>query len=123
MEEDLTKGSPPDETPAAPVAPVETAPPVSGKIPVKRNWTRIALVAVSIVAILLLASTITLAVLGDFGGHHGPEAPSRIGNQPIGPMQGQGYSGQQQTRPVNPGNRNGQTDQQTQPSPPESQSE
>ena len=57
------------------VAPVETAlPPVIGKIPAKRNRTRIALVAVSIVAILLLASTITLAVLGDFGGHHFPEA-------------------------------------------------
>jgi hypothetical protein len=95
--------------------------------PARRNWTKIALVAVSIVAVLLLASTITLAALGDFGGHHGPEATGRIGNQPGGPAQRQGYGGEQRTRPANPGNQNGQKDrrkdQQVQPSPPESQSE
>jgi hypothetical protein len=91
--------------------------------PARRDWTKIALVAVSIVAVLLLASTITLAALGNFDGHHGPEAPGRIGNQPGGPAQGQGYGGQQRSRPVNPGNQSGQKDQQKQPSPPESQSE
>lgn len=101
----------------------ETVAAASGKTPVKHNWTRIALVAVSLVAVLLLASTITLAVLGDFGGHHRPEVPGRIGNQPSGPMPGQGYGGQRRTRPLNPGNQSGRTERQAQPSPPESQSE
>lgn len=66
----------------------EKVPPTN---PRGNNWMLIALIAVSSVALLLLASTITLAVVGDFGGRgrgfkmernfcpmHGPEG----GNPP-----------------------------------------
>lgn len=43
------------------------SPPAAGP-PKKRNWMLIALIAVSCAALLLLGSTITLAVVGDFGG-------------------------------------------------------
>ncbi len=100
MEESPT-GSPVQEEQAAPEIPadttaIETAPaaPSGGKQPAKRNWTFIALVAVSVVAVLLLASTITLAVVGDFGGHDRPGTPRRLrqpahGPHAAGPRHGQ----------------------------------
>jgi hypothetical protein len=122
MEESPT-GSPVQEEQAAPetaagATAIETAPaapaaPSGGKQPAKRNWTLIALVAVSVVAVLLLASTITLAVVGDFGGHDRPGTPAGYGNQPMGPMQQGPGMGNQKGRPGMPQDR-GQDQQQDQ---------
>lgn len=136
--EDSPTGSPTQEEQPAIVSPavtttVEAVPqaPAGGKQPARHNWTLIALVAVSIVAVLLLASTITLAVVGDFGGHDRPGTPARIGDQPMGPMQQGPGTGRRQGRPEMPGapgqnlqNQGDQGSQGTQqpPSTPESRS-
>ena len=52
-----------------------------------RNWMQVALIAVSIVAVLLLIATICLAVTGDFG-HHGRF--DRFGGPPGRMMRGRG---------------------------------
>ncbi len=75
---------------------VEAQPAPAEKVTKKdRNWTLIALIAVSVIAVLLLAATICLAVNGDFG-HDGRF--ERFGRPPgPGPMMRQ-WDGQGQWR-------------------------
>lgn len=91
MDETPTGGSAPEEKPVE-VAPVAGPPtvgnPPAGSLTKQRNWTLIALIAVSCVALLLLGSTITLAVVGDFGGRKAGLRFERPGGPDVGPMQG-----------------------------------
>jgi hypothetical protein len=79
-EESATEDKAPEEKPAAeettaadekpPAPPAVESPPTGVKPPAKHNWTLIALIAVSIVAILLLAATISMGVTGGGWEHH-----------------------------------------------------
>jgi hypothetical protein len=81
-----------------------TAAPEAGRPSKQHNWTLIALVAVSILAVLLLASTIVMAVAGDFPCHNGKAGWERQGRQGMGHMQGEGNQWRRQQRPFPPMN-------------------
>ena len=122
MDETSTGGSAPEEKPvgAAPAAgpPTVEAPtaenPPAASPPNKRNWTLIALIAVSCVALLLLGSTITLAVVGDFGGQKGGFRFERPGLRDMGPMRGPG-DGRLPERPLRQWNNRGDEGEQAEP--------
>ncbi len=82
----------------------ETAAPDDVEPAKRHNWTMIALVAVSILAALLLASTIALAVTGDFECRNGKAGWERQDRQGTCPMQGQGNQWRRQQRPFPPVN-------------------
>lgn len=97
MDSAETGGSPPEEKPDEATAEerpsgtvMEEKPPTGGKPPRKLNWMLIALIAVSCVALLLLAATITLAVTEGCGHHGGHERFKRFGEGRMGPMGGPG---------------------------------
>ncbi len=69
MDSTESGGKKPEEN-AAQTAPVEEKAAEEKPPRKERNWTLIALIAVSIIAVLLLAATIGLAVTGDCD-HHG----------------------------------------------------
>lgn len=103
MDQTETGGSEPDEKAGeekAPEAAAEKAPTAPADKPPRKdnNWTLIALIAVSVVALLLLIATIGLAVTGDFGHNRGFERFERPGGKP-GPMMRFKGEGQQQGRP------------------------
>ena len=79
MEENVEK----EQTP-------EVSTPEAGKPAKQHNWTMIALVVVSILAMLLLASTIVLAVGGGFPCRNGKAGWEGQGRQGMGHMQGEG---------------------------------
>lgn len=100
--EDVSGRTPPEEKPTVEEKPVEAAaqqavesPPAPVGKPHKKNGNGIliALVAVSVVAVLLLAATICLAVTGDFGRDgrfemfEGRPGPPMMRRQPPGQRQ------------------------------------
>lgn len=89
-----------EKVPAAPGAQAAEYPPAPADKPPKKdnNWTLIALIAVSVVALLLLIATIGLAVTGDFGHNRRFERFERPGGQP-GPMMRFRGEGQRQDGP------------------------
>lgn len=129
MDETSTGGSAPEEKPVE-VAPAAGPPPVeaptvenppAGSPPKKRNWTFIALIAVSCVALLLLGSTITLAVVGDFGCQKGGFRFERPDLRDMGPMRGPG-DGRLPERPFRQwNNQDNQDNQDQQTTPPDKQ--
>jgi hypothetical protein len=80
----------------------------------KLNWTLIALIAVSCVAVLLLAATITLAVTGGCGRRWGHERFEKFGKGRMGPMWG---PGEQRWREGLPGQPNSSATQNPQAQP------
>ena len=134
MDPTVTGDNMPEEKPdeatveeGTPVALTEEKPPEGGKPPRKLNWMLIALIAVSCVAVLLFASTITLAVTGGCGHHGGHERFERPDNGRMGPLHGRGEGGLRDGPPwrqKNQGNQNKQAQPpQTQPTPQSSQTQ
>lgn len=115
-------------TPAAP-PPVES-PPAPPRSPSKQNWMLIALIAVSVIALLLLATTICLAVVGEGRFHRGGERFEKSGQRNWGPMMnrdGGGWRGcpwlqKNQNGKVQPPLPTPTPTPQTQPTPPSGQS-
>ena len=92
--------------------------------PEKRNWTLIALIAVSCVAVLLLATMVSLAVTVGVDHQCGHEKFERPGGWDMGPMQRRGDGRRRDQFPQQPENSATQnpqaqpnTPQQTQPVP------
>lgn len=134
MDPAVTGDNMPEEKPeeataeeGTPVALTEEKPPEGGKPPRKLNWMLIALIAVSCVAVLLLAATITLAVTEGCSYHRGHKRFERPDNGRMGPMWGpgerrwrDGFPGPQE----NSGTQNQQVQPpQTQPAPQSSQTQ
>jgi hypothetical protein len=124
--EGITAEATPPETAAVKQPPAGEAPPAatppSGVAPIKHNWTLIALIVVSCVAVLLLAATIALAVTGSYDHHHGYMKLERNENFRMGPMmRGRGSDGWQNrvpAQPKNPADKNQQSQPpQTAPAP------
>ena len=119
----------PDEATAEEGTPLasEERPPEGGKTPRKQNWMLIALIAVSCVAVLLLAATITLAVTEGCGRYRGHERFERPGNGRMGPMWGpreRRWRDKLPGLPENSGTQNQQAQPlQTQPAPQSSQTQ
>ncbi|MCJ7745681.1 MAG: hypothetical protein MUP40_05260 [Actinobacteria bacterium] len=128
--DDKPEEKPDEATSGEMTAPEEKPPaenPPADRPPGKRNWILIALIAVSCVAVLLFASTITLAVTGGCGHHGGHERFERPDNGRMGPMHGRGEGGLRDGSPwrqKNQGNQNKQAQPpQRQPTPQSSQTQ
>jgi hypothetical protein len=98
--------------------PTSAAPPLPPKpAGTKHDWTHIALIVLSIVVVLLLASTIAMAVTGGYGCHRGHQKFEEGFRMQRGPMM-RGYGRQFRNQiPDNNQNQQGQT-QQSQPTAP-----
>jgi len=94
--------------------------------PGKLNWMLIALIAVSCVAVLLLAATVTLAVKGGCGHRGCSERSERFGDGRMCPMRGPGESRWREGfpgPPENPGNQQQAQPPQIPPAPQSSQTQ
>lgn len=115
----------PVEAPAADPKPAEK-PPTDARPPAppkpegsgRHDWTHIALIVLSIVVVILLASTIAMAVTGGYGCHRGHERFEEGFKMNRGPMM-RGNGRQFRNFPQNPNNQNQQGQpQQSQPTAP-----
>jgi hypothetical protein len=105
----------PEAQPPTSAAPPMPPKPAGGTM---HDWTHIALIVLSIVVVLLLASTIAMAVTGGYGCHRGHEKFERGFQMQRGPMM-RGYGRQFRNQVPNNNNQNQQGQpQQSQPTAP-----
>jgi|BarGraNGADG00312_1021997.scaffolds.fasta_scaffold01298_2 hypothetical protein len=103
----------PEEKPPTSATPPAPPKPEGGK---KHDWTHIALIVLSIVVVLLLASTVAMAVTGGHGCRRGHQQFEKGFRMNRGPMM-RGYGRQWNQNPNNNQNQQGQP-QQSQPTAP-----